>query len=115
LIIVKAIKDVLQGKVPSLTDRRSPGWRHVRAVHLKANPSCEVCSCTDKLEVHHRKPFHLFPLLELEPSNLITLCESNKSGYNCHLFVGHMGNYRNYNKHVEKTVEFVRGWHEEQE
>lgn len=49
---------------------------------------------------HHIKPFHLFPELELDTENLIPLCESKKYGINCHLFVGHLGNFKRYNEEV---------------
>ena len=39
----------------------------------------------------------MHPELELEPTNLITLCECLSYGINCHLLVGHLGNYRNIN------------------
>lgn len=90
------IKEVLQGKVP-VGVRRSSRWRKVREKHLKNNPRCELCEGTKKLRVHHIKPFHTHPELELEPTNLITLCECLSYGINCHLLVGHLGNYRNIN------------------
>ncbi len=46
---------------------------------------------------HHVKPFHLFPNLELDHENLVTLCESKKYGVNCHLWFGHLGNFKLYN------------------
>lgn len=61
---------------------RSPKWPAVRAEHLKDHPICEVCGAT-KVEVHHIKPFHLRRDLELERSNLITLCREH------HFKVGH--------------------------
>jgi hypothetical protein len=53
-----------------------------------------------KLEVHHIKPFHLHPELELEPKNLITLCENKSDGVNCHLLFGHLGSFRSFNVRV---------------
>jgi hypothetical protein len=98
--IIKHLIDAAQGKHP-LGTARSPHWPTVRKQHLELHPACEVCAGTEKLEVHHRKPFHLHPQLELEPSNLITLCEANKGGVNCHLFVGHLGNFKSWNVDVE--------------
>ena len=54
----------------------------------------------DNLEVHHIKPFHLNPALELDPINLATLCESKKDGVNCHLWFGHLGNFKSFNVDV---------------
>jgi hypothetical protein len=96
---VLSIKDIIQGKVP-LGTKRSKEWRFVRSNHLAFNPRCEACGGKEKLEVHHIIPFHVTPELELVPSNLITLCESKKNGVNCHLFVGHGGDYRNYREDV---------------
>ena len=86
----------LQGK------KRSPKWSKVRKAHLLNNPLCAVCGKKTKLEVHHIKPFHLHPELELESTNLITLCESGKGGVVCHLHFGHLGNYKKINKAVIK-------------
>ena len=84
--------------------KRSPKWASVRKLHLKLHPRCAVCGNDKKLEVHHQKPFHLFPELELVESNLITLCEDGKNGINCHLAFGHLGSYKSYNKNVIKDA-----------
>lgn len=97
--IVQHLVDVAQGKAP-IGARRSSRWPHVRAEHLKANPCCAVCGGKEKLEVHHRRPFHLHPELELEPTNLITLCEANRGGVNCHLWFDHLGNFKSFNANV---------------
>jgi hypothetical protein len=98
--IVKHVLGVLAGK-HSLSDRRSDKWPEVRKKHLETNPTCSVCGGSDKLEVHHIAPFHLNRELELLPHNLITLCESKKGGVNCHLWFGHLGNYKSYNIMVQ--------------
>lgn len=90
------VKDIVKGVRP-LGSRRSSLWPEVRDEHLSKYACCEVCAATSKLRVHHIKPYHLFPELELEGSNLITLCESWKMGLNCHLLIGHLGNYRHIN------------------
>lgn len=97
--MITKIKDVLQGKAP-MAANRSPHWSTTRKNHLKNEDKCVVCGSVDKLNVHHIKPFHLHPELELEPSNLITLCESNHHGVNCHLLFGHLGNFKNINPNV---------------
>lgn len=76
---------------------RSNKWPATRRKHLKSNPACAMCGGRKLLEVHHVLPFHLAPVQELDPTNLVTLCEDVRSGRNCHLFVGHLGNYRSYN------------------
>jgi len=97
------IKDALQGKAP-ITASRSPKWTGVRESHLKQHPTCAVCEGNENLNVHHIKPFHLHPELELEPTNLVTLCECEKHGVNCHLLIGHIGNFHNINPHVLEDI-----------
>ena len=60
-----------------------------------------MCGGKVKLEVHHKKPFHIHPELELDPTNFITLCEADKGGVNCHLLFGHLGNFKSLNDTVE--------------
>lgn len=81
---------------------RSPDWASVRKEFLKNNPKCAVCGGTTKMEVHHMKPFHSFPTLELDINNLISLCEAGKNGIVCHLAFGHLGSYKSINKKVVK-------------
>jgi hypothetical protein len=91
-----AIKDRIVGKAPKGAKRAS-GWRKVRKQHLKNHPRCYVCGSKKKIEVHHIVPFHVAPDLELEPDNMMTLCERKKYGINCHLLIGHFGNYQRVN------------------
>jgi 5-methylcytosine-specific restriction endonuclease McrA len=88
---------------------RSPKWAKVRKDFLKLNPTCAVCGGSLKLEVHHIKVFHLFPELELEPNNLITLCENGKMGVNCHLSFGHLGSYKSYNETIKSDAKKWNG------
>jgi hypothetical protein len=90
-------RDIAQGKIPVDGPQRSSKWATVRKEHLKNNPKCAVCEGTKQLNVHHIQPFHLHPNLELEPSNLITLCENASYGIICHILIGHLGNYKNIN------------------
>lgn len=97
--LIQSIKEQASGKVPK-GSKRSDKWPAVRAAHLKQFPRCAVCQGTKKLEVHHMKPFHLHPELELDPKNLITLCENKADGVNCHLLFGHLGNFKSFNANV---------------
>lgn len=63
-----------------------------------------MCGGKRKLEVHHIKPFHTHPHLELFSGNLITLCEDKRNGANCHLLFGHCGNYRKINSTVRSDA-----------
>lgn len=78
---------------------RSPRWPAVRAEHLAKFPTCAACGTREHLEVHHKQPFHLHPDLELEPTNLITLCES--PSHNCHEIFGHLLDWKSFNRMVE--------------
>ena len=72
---------------------RSPLWPAARAAHLKLQPTCIVCGGTSGLQVHHVRPFHIHPELELDPTNLVTLCTGNKT-LNCHIRFGHLDNFK---------------------
>jgi 5-methylcytosine-specific restriction endonuclease McrA len=71
---------------------RSPLWGKVRAAHLLKEPVCQICGGTKKITVHHLLPYHVDRTLELDPTNLMTLCEGAGNG-NHHLIFGHFGNY----------------------
>lgn len=105
-MIIKYIKDRVEGKA-GRGQLRSTKWTSVRKKFLESNAKCAVCGGTKKLEVHHKRPFHKNPELELDMENLITLCESKNNGVTCHLLFGHLGNYRSINKSVDKDV---RDW-----
>ena len=87
---------------------RSPRWPHVEKEHLLHEPSCAACGYRGKgLQVHHIKPFHLHPDLELDPRNLITLCEIK--GRDHHLLIGHLDNWESYNVNVREDVKRYYG------
>lgn len=82
---------------------RSPEWPRVAQEHLSHEPACVVCGHRGKgLQVHHIKPFHLYPELELDPKNLITLCEIR--GRTHHLLIGHLDDWESYNKRVREDT-----------
>jgi 5-methylcytosine-specific restriction protein A len=92
-------------KVPPGT-KRSSHWPKVRRDFLGKNPKCAACGGTKKLEAHHVMPFHLDPSKELDPTNLIALCESNPT-FNCHLVVGHRLNFRDVNQNSRRDAAFL--------
>lgn len=82
---------------------RSPEWPAVAHAHLAHEPACRVCGHRGRgLQVHHIKPFHLYPELELDPNNLITLCELK--GRDHHLLIGHFDDWESYNPQVRSDV-----------
>jgi outer membrane murein-binding lipoprotein Lpp len=81
---------------------RSSKWSAVRRAFLKIHPECEACGSRDELNVHHIKPFNVAPELELDPTNLITLCRKH------HFEVGHLGNWRSANATVRQDAAKIR-------
>lgn len=79
--------------------QRATAWRALRAEHLKKEPECAACGRTAKLEVHHVIPVSFNPQRELDPENLITLCDSP-----CHIMFGHLLSYHCYNKDVRRMA-----------
>jgi len=76
-----------------ISSKRSSKWPTVEKHFLAQYPTCAACGGKDRLNVHHCKPFHLDPELELDTSNLVTLCMGEKE---CHLHLGHGGNFKEY-------------------
>ena len=74
---------------------RSPGWSKLREEHIKKQPHCQACGSKKRPEVHHIVPVHLDPSQELNPDNLITLCDKY-----CHFIFGHLMNYKSWNVNV---------------
>lgn len=99
--LLMRVRDFVAGK-PMPADRglRSARWPGVRKHFLEVENKCQWCGGTENLEVHHMQPFHLHPELELDPKNLITLCE--KAGLECHLHVGHKNDWHGFNPHVQQ-------------
>jgi 5-methylcytosine-specific restriction enzyme A len=80
---------------------RSSHWPSVRAKFVKAHPRCEACGVAKGLNVHHIRPYQSNPELELDPTNLITLCREH------HLSIGHLGNWHRANPNVSRDAEIL--------
>lgn len=93
-------------KIKALALPRSNDWKKLRKEHLIKNPNCAVCGSKKNVVPHHIIPIKEDPAKELDPENLITLCE-NKT-FNCHLFFGHLKNWNKYNINVVSDAEFWR-------
>ena len=91
-------------KRPIYGAARSGKWPALERNWLKVHPHCAACGTSEQVSVHHKRPFHLHPDLELDPANLITLCEKHC----CHLMHGHNGDWHAYNPHVEEDTRFFR-------
>lgn len=85
---------------------RSSRWPRVRDQCIERDGGrCQICDEKRRryLRGHHKKPFHKFPELELDPDNVITLCEGPV--FNCHLLFGHWGDYRErWNPNIDEDV-----------
>lgn len=94
-LVRHALRDV------GVSAKRSSHWPTVEKHFKEAHPTCAACGSSKNLNVHHCKPFHLDPALELDPTNLITLCMDTKE---CHLHIGHGGSFKQYNPNVRKDA-----------
>ena len=85
---------------------RSAKWSKVRNDFIKKHPYCEVCGKKGTLlmpnNIHHIFPFHLKPMLELQESNLITLCPPH------HLLFGHLMSWKSWEKDVRENAAIWR-------
>jgi 5-methylcytosine-specific restriction endonuclease McrA len=62
-------------------------------------------------QVHHKVPFHDRPELELDPTNLVTLCGPKHRNH--HLDIGHLGDYKCYNHNIDAWLKAVADREEE--
>ena len=86
--------------------KRSPEWARKRDEFVAEHSVCACCGRRTNLNVHHVKPFHLFPDLELMDENLITLCEGGP--INCHYLAGHCGaSWSAYSKNVHEQIRAI--------
>lgn len=81
---------------------RSPEWPQLRAQHIAKQPCCQMCGAMDNCEVHHLRPYHLYPELEVCPDNLLTLCRAH------HLLVGHLMSWIAWNPDVVSDAAWWR-------
>lgn len=91
----RVVTSIVREKIKS--NRRSARWDEIRDHFLKENFTCAACGSTKRLQVHHVLPFSNRPDLELEFSNLITLCMDVNE---CHFRIGHGGSFKHYNPNV---------------
>lgn len=89
----------LRRKIEEFGAPRSGSWPRVRREHLAKEPACIACGRTGDLEVHHVKPFHEKPELELDDQNLVTLCADP-----CHRVFGHCLDWKLSNPRVREDA-----------
>lgn len=91
---------------------RSPHWEQLERDIVAKHPYCAATGKEPEhndgliLNVHHIRPYHLRPELELEPTNLIVLMGGVLA---VHLWLGHLGDWHSFNPHVvEQAAEFLK-------
>lgn len=100
-----ALLDLLVVDVPPqpfLGKPRHRDWDEAAHAFLLKNPTCAACGTRKRLQVHHKKPFHLHPELELDPDNLIVLCDAPY--HHCHFIVGHSMDWTSFNPAVAEDA-----------
>lgn len=97
---------------------RSSHWPKVEKTFRAVHPQCACCivKSVKHIQIHHRFPFHYCialgrPDLELDPRNLITLCEwpSHHSSPDHHELIGHLANWKSSNLEVADDAISFRG------
>lgn len=101
--MIKHITNIIKATVLHVVAKRSSHWPTVKNKFVKSNPKCAACGSTTNLDIHHIKPFHLHPDLELDTTNLITLCMDN----HCHLLIGHGNSFKAYNPNIIEDAKTV--------
>ena len=81
---------------------RSTKWPKFKKEFAKTHPAvCAVCGGKKGINLHHLKPFHVFPELELDPDNVILLCNEKRH----HIEVGHLGDFQSINPTGRADIE----------
>jgi hypothetical protein len=94
------LKSFFTKNTVEILGKRSSKWATVRKKHLEINGTCAACGGVKDLSVHHCVPVHLDESKELDPNNLITLCEHN----NCHFTFGHLYSWFSHNTNVKEDA-----------
>lgn len=93
--------DKTQGK------KRSPKWGAFKKEYEKTHPKvCAVCGSKKGVALHHLRPFHLHPELELEENNMLWVCE--RPGHDHHFMVAHLEDYKSFNPTAKEDAEIWR-------
>jgi len=99
--VVCTFSSAWSGFCPVSAKPRHPQWDRAAKAWAASNP-CAVTGEFEGIEVHHIRPFHLFPELEMDPENWISLTRP------WHLYLGHVGNWSNWNPSVREDAERFR-------
>ena len=97
---------IYESIAPLLSIARDKRWAKESRQFLADNPHCVVCGTTDYCVVHHVKPFHLFPELEMDWRYWRTVCET--PSHNDHFAVGHLFNWSRYNQEFDELAKRIK-------
>lgn len=100
-VICSAIMPDVVGACPVTGRPRNPAWDRESRAWLKDHP-CAVTGATECVAVHHIRPVHLFPELEMDPANWIVLRAVDHKDW--HFYLGHFGNWSNWNPDVAQDA-----------
>ena len=88
--------DPIFGGIP-----RSSKWPKIRNDFIRQYPNCEACGVKAET-VHHIIPYHKNPLLELDTSNLISLCDE------CHLVLAHLKSFQRFDSDIKEVTRLFK-------
>jgi len=83
------------------TAKHDSKWRRVRDRYYATHKTCAMCGIARDIQVHHIKPWHLYPEERYSHKNLVSLCQP------CHFRFGHGRNWKAYNPVVVDMAEIV--------
>jgi len=81
--------------------------QRAKTKHRKVHQRCAVCGVAATFfsrnnDVHHKTPVHVDPNAATDKDNLVTMCRLH------HWLVGHLRNWRTWNRGVIKHIEVVK-------
>lgn len=83
--------------------KRDPRWAQFRReIIFQRGYKCEATGKTENIELHHCKPFHKYPELELDPDNVILLERG------VHFDIAHLCSWRSWNKDIKEDARKLR-------
>lgn len=106
-LLASHVVNTIKSLVKDASAKRSPEWPALEKKFLAGHPFCTICGTDKSLQVHHKLPFHLKPELELDPTNLMTLCMSMERA--CHLKLGHGGDFKAVYLKIDEAAKLSKG------
>lgn len=101
-IICSAVLPEPFGRDPVTGRPGDPQWHRESRLWLVDHPCAVTGETGDGVEVHHIRPYHLFPELEMDPANWIALRRD------WHFYLGHFGDWVLWNPDVAQDAARIR-------